>query len=89
MKISENLNRVFKRMFDWIISVLVTVITLGLGVLLWGEYVGLSGFIKDFLGVLTTTVPVPFWVATLVGVALGISFYRKRSSYSKLISQKK
>lgn len=89
MKISENLSRFFKRILDWIISVLITVIILGLGVLLWGEYIGISGFFKDLLGVINTSVPVPFWVAILVGVALGISFYRKRFSYRNLFSPEK
>jgi len=89
MIISENLSLFFKRILDWIIAVLITVVILGLGIHLWGKYIGISGFFKDLLGVFTTPIPVPFWVATLVGVALGISFFRKSYSYKTLFSSKK
>jgi hypothetical protein len=65
---------------DWIISIL--------GVKLWGEYSGIVGFFKDLFGIITIPLPVPFWVATLVGVALSISFYRNHAAYKKNLSSK-
>jgi len=73
---------------DWIISILITFFILAVGVKLWGEYSGIVGFFKDLFGIITIPLPVPFWVATLVGVALSISFYRNHAAYKKNLSSK-
>ncbi|MBT3228529.1 MAG: hypothetical protein HOD43_05755 [Candidatus Marinimicrobia bacterium] len=89
MKNSEPSNRIFSQLIDIVISILVTSFILGLGVKLWDEYVGLGGFLKDIMGILTISIPIPFWVAVLLGVGLSISFYRERIAYRKFFSPKK
>jgi len=89
MIISAKSNPILSQVFDWIISILVTIIILGVGVKWWDQYSGTSGFVKDVLGILTTSIPVPFWIAVLLGVALSVSFYRERVTYKKYLESKK
>ena len=89
MENSVKSNRIFSQMVEWLISVLVTAIILGFGVIYWNQYSGVSGFLNDIYGILTMSIPVPFWVVVLLGVGLSISFYRERFSYRKLFSSKK
>ena len=84
MKNSEPSNRIFSQLIDIVISILVTSFILGLGVKLWDEYVGLGGFLKDIMGILTISIPIPFWVAVLLGVGLSISFLQRAYCLSKV-----
>ncbi len=89
MNNSEKLKHFYRQVLDWFISVAVTAIVLGFGIKFWDKYSGLSGFFTDFYGILTMSIPIPFWAAVLLGVALSITFYRKRFSIGKFFSSEK
>lgn len=73
-------------MTDWFYSILVIAATLSIAIFWWGRFSGIKGFFRDFWGILTTPLPVPFWALVLLGVGLSISFYRKRANYRKLLN---
>ncbi len=74
------------KMLDWIISILITLFILSVGIIMWSQYSGIGGFFNDLIGIITIQLPVPFWVAILVGVTLSISFYRNHAAYKKHLS---
>ena len=77
MQASQLFRELISRLTDWLYSILVIITTLSVAILWWGNYSGIKSFFRDFWGILTTPLPVPFWILVLLGVGLSISFYRK------------
>ena len=84
MSTSRPMPPFFQRLTDWIYSILIIMATLSVTIIWWGHYDGISGFFRDFWGILMTPLPVPFMILVLLGVGLSISFYRKRSALKDL-----
>ena len=88
MKTSETIRTLLSGITDWIYSILVVAATLSIAILFWGRYNGITGFFSDFVGILETQLPVPFWVMVLLGVGLSITVYRKRSIYKEFLESR-